>query len=118
MLINFRDEIKKALFDMEWSQNDLARASELGPVKISRLLRGGPCSVEELCAIARAIGRKPGDFLDNSSDIPADAAQIAVKLSRFTRPERFHLLQAIDSLIDLRETMLDEFKELFRRPAV
>lgn len=109
-------EIVRAILDAKgWKQLDLAEASGITPSHLSRIFSGErELSLDHLVAIAEALGVKPGDLLENSAGSYAELLPIMKRLTAFTADERYHIGQALESIINVRQSCLSQASSILR----
>lgn len=109
-----RDRVQAEMDARKWAQIDLCEVTGLTPSKVSRFLAGRvSLDVDDLDLIAKAFGRKAGDFLPNSHSITPELARLADRLSGLSGPERYHILEMLEGALALRDTTLSRATELF-----
>lgn len=110
-----KERVRAEMARREWRPADLAVQTGISPSKLSRWFngRGVEITLDDLYQIADGFGAAPGDFVPNSAGVTPQIAKMLERISAFTAAEQFHLVQALDSIIDMREATLDTARTMY-----
>lgn len=110
-----KQRVREEMDRRDWRASDLAVQTGISPSKLSRWFNGQgvEITIDDLYQIAHGFGAEPGDLVPNSSGVTPQIARMLDRLGAFTAAEQFHLIQALDSLIDMRGASIETARVAF-----
>lgn len=103
------ETLKKLREERRLTQEEVARRAGLSQVALSRIeTRRTSLGVDDFMQIAKALGYRPGDLLENSAGLYADMRPILEQLRTVPPPARSRILRVVEEIVGVREDAIVE----------